>query len=336
MSQFPVMTVEDGDCVAFPDVCKVPPSTPTPFPNSAAPPDGYGSRKVRVRNSGVLRRGDKINRTTKDEPGSAGGVVSATVMDTAKVRTGSPKVSVEGKPCAHHTVMVAQNGNNANAPPGTHVKASQKKVKVKGVPPPDLMSRDEFLEWMAACGVTAASAAEAVDAFTGGMAREEHVKSAPGTPGQSKTYYRVFDSRSRAMPLPDPSRNLGLGKAVDPVTGAKEWTYGRLIDTRVPASAGKEFAISNRDGRWLSADPPLSQAQQTSDFALPLCNNADECVTKSVKPCTFVASGPTAPQSGPAFHPNAGKGGGDQTYVPNGPGGKLPIETTSAPFPIPP
>src|SRR5687767_8235028 len=99
MSMFPVMNTDAGMAIAFPDVCKVPTPggpVPTPFPNNASASDGDGSSKVKVMGCNVLRKGDKIRMSSGDEGGSLMGVVSNKIKGEGVVRTGSPKVKVEG------------------------------------------------------------------------------------------------------------------------------------------------------------------------------------------------------------------------------------------------
>lgn len=122
-------------CVVFPDVCKVPappaPPIPTPFPNIAQCSDARGSsctKKIKILNKPVLHKGSVISRSSGDEAGVLKGVVSSTNMDQAAYRTSVSKVQVEGNDIVTHLKNTAQNGNNANAPPGVQVAPSQTKV----------------------------------------------------------------------------------------------------------------------------------------------------------------------------------------------------------------
>jgi len=135
MAVFPAMCVKGGGCVAFPDVCLTPtppaPPTPIPYPNLARPADGDGTPDVKIMNSNALRKGDTLSWSDGDAAGTAGGgTVSHTILGSIHVKTGSPKVRAKGREIAHHTILTAHNGNNANAPGGAYVTPSQVKVKV--------------------------------------------------------------------------------------------------------------------------------------------------------------------------------------------------------------
>jgi hypothetical protein len=56
--------------------------------------------------------------------------VSQTAGDKAAYKTSESKVLVEGNEIVTHLKMVAQNGSNANSPPGTQVAPSQTTVIV--------------------------------------------------------------------------------------------------------------------------------------------------------------------------------------------------------------
>jgi hypothetical protein len=134
---FPASTKGGGQCFAFPDVCKVPappaPPVPTPFPNIAQCADATKcSEKVKILNKAVIHKGSEISRSSGDEAGTLKGIVSGTTQDKAVFRTTSAIVQVEGNDLVMHLCVAAQNGSNANAPPGTQVAPSQSVVIVGG------------------------------------------------------------------------------------------------------------------------------------------------------------------------------------------------------------
>ena len=131
---FPILTNGGGQCMAFPDVCKTPTPAgpvPIPYPNIAQGSDAEGSKKVKILNKEVLRKGDQVRMSAGDEAGSAQGVVSSKIKGKAEYMMGWPKVKAEGKEVAHLTVPVGQNaGSLANAPGGIAALHAQLTVKV--------------------------------------------------------------------------------------------------------------------------------------------------------------------------------------------------------------
>lgn len=125
----------DGECVAFPDTCKVPPAppVPTPFPNQAALSDADGgtcSGRVLILNKKTVVKKTVIRTSSGDEAGSAGGVVSSKTKGEARFKKASSKVKAEGQEVVYVGCTTGQNGSNANAPGGSQVKPSQDKVDV--------------------------------------------------------------------------------------------------------------------------------------------------------------------------------------------------------------
>lgn len=135
---FPMTTNDPaGQCMAMPNVCKTPapPAGPIPIPYSsiAMTSDASASscsQKVVVANKKVLTTMSEISRTSGDEAGTAGGVVSGQNMGPAKFQKGSAKITVEGNPPVYLTGMVGQNGSSANAPTGVQTTPTQPKVIV--------------------------------------------------------------------------------------------------------------------------------------------------------------------------------------------------------------
>ncbi len=133
---FPATTATpDGKCMAAPNVCKTPspagPPIPVPYPNMAMLSDAKGStcsEKVKFVNKPVVTEASEIGRSSADEAGTAGGVISSKNMGEAKLKKGSAKVIVEGNAAGYQTTVVGQNGTNANTPPGIQTTPSQNKV----------------------------------------------------------------------------------------------------------------------------------------------------------------------------------------------------------------
>ena len=130
----PISTTAGGQCVAMGDVCNVPSSAgpiPTPFVNIARCTDAAAataSQKVKVGGRAVLTASSEIARSSGDEPGTLGGVVSGTFMGVVRYRAGGEKVFVEGSEAVAHLASTTHNGQSANAPSGVQVGPSQTKV----------------------------------------------------------------------------------------------------------------------------------------------------------------------------------------------------------------
>lgn len=133
---FPASTKGGGMAVAFPNVCKTPaaPSPlPIPYPSIGQCSNASGdtcSQKVKILNKAVLTKASEISSTQGDEAGTLKGMVSSTSGDKAVYKMSESKVVVEGNEIVTHLKMMAHNGSNANAPPGTQVAPSQTKVIV--------------------------------------------------------------------------------------------------------------------------------------------------------------------------------------------------------------
>lgn len=129
-----ISTTAGGQCVAMGDVCNVPSPggpVPTPFVNIAQCVDASGgttSQKVRIGGRPVLTATSEIARSSGDEPGTLGGVMSGTFMGVVRYRAGGEKVLVEGSEAVAHLASTAHNGFSANAPSGVQVGPSQTKV----------------------------------------------------------------------------------------------------------------------------------------------------------------------------------------------------------------
>jgi uncharacterized Zn-binding protein involved in type VI secretion len=111
-------TSSQGQCITTgpTDFCKTPTPggpVPMPYPNIGTTSDGSGSSKVKVLGKESLRKGDKLSKSTGDEPGCAGGgAKSSRFKGNVVLKQGQSKVKVQGKAWAHHTVMTEQNNGN--------------------------------------------------------------------------------------------------------------------------------------------------------------------------------------------------------------------------------
>jgi len=132
---FPASTKAGGQAFAFPDVCKTPappaPPIPIPYPNiGMVNQAGKTSKKVKFVGKEVVTLKSEISRSSGDEAGVAGGVVSGKNMDKILFKMGSSSVLIEGQKCIHLTSMTAHNGASANMPAGVQIAPSQTKVIV--------------------------------------------------------------------------------------------------------------------------------------------------------------------------------------------------------------
>jgi len=132
MPGLPVATLENGQCLGFPDVCKTPAgpvTVPIPYPNIGMCPMGVQSTtKVLVSNMPALTQGSKLPMSQGDEAGVEGGVISGMIMGEIAFRTASSKVAFQGQKVVVLTAMTAHNGSNANIPVGVLLSPSQTKV----------------------------------------------------------------------------------------------------------------------------------------------------------------------------------------------------------------
>ncbi len=130
---FPASTKQGGLCFGMPDVCKTPappgPPVPIPYPNvGMLNQASKTSTKVKFAGKPVVTIKSEIPRSSGDEAGSAGGVVSGINMGKVTFKQGSMKVIVEGQRCVFLTAVTGQNGVNANTPSGVVAAPSQVKV----------------------------------------------------------------------------------------------------------------------------------------------------------------------------------------------------------------
>src|SRR5437660_4054052 len=89
------------------DACKTPSPAgpvPIPYPNLAQVSDvsgGTAASKTKFDGAKVCTVKSEITRSSGDEAGTAGGIVSSRNMADVKFKMGSSKVIVEGEKCAH-------------------------------------------------------------------------------------------------------------------------------------------------------------------------------------------------------------------------------------------
>jgi uncharacterized Zn-binding protein involved in type VI secretion len=112
------ITVKDGICLAFPDVCltPAPPSSPVPipYPNTAQLSDATGTAAtVKVGGKEVVTEASSIPSSTGDEAGSNGGVTSGSTKGECKFTTFSATVKANGKGVVRMGDSTTQNDQNA-------------------------------------------------------------------------------------------------------------------------------------------------------------------------------------------------------------------------------
>ena len=90
-----------GMSIVFPDVCNTPSPTgpiPIPYPNIGKSADtSNGPRSIQVDGSMAMVEGAEYRRTSGDEAGTAGGLISGVNMGPAEFMTCSFNIKLEGK-----------------------------------------------------------------------------------------------------------------------------------------------------------------------------------------------------------------------------------------------
>jgi hypothetical protein len=118
----------DGVAMGFPDVCRVPappaPFAPVPFPNIAMSADtSKGSKKVKMDGNPIMLKGSEFSKSTGDEAGTLGGMVSNTNKGKAEFINYSFDVKVEGKNVPRLGDMMLLNKlSSPNTPPFPEVQ----------------------------------------------------------------------------------------------------------------------------------------------------------------------------------------------------------------------
>jgi hypothetical protein len=119
-----------GVSVAFPDVCKTPSPggpVPIPYPNTAVSQDtSNGSQTVKADGNPFMLKSSCFAKSTGDEPGSAGGVVSGKIKGKAYPKSYSFDVKVEGENVFRFTDLMLQNGGSpVNTGPASEMQPNQ-------------------------------------------------------------------------------------------------------------------------------------------------------------------------------------------------------------------
>jgi uncharacterized Zn-binding protein involved in type VI secretion len=128
VNQLTVVHKDSGGMVNFmPDVCLTPSSAgpiPIPYPNVAMSQDtAQGSPTVSCDGNPVMVQGSVFSKSTGDEAGSNGGVVSATTKGAAQFINYSFDVTFDGKPVARlGDMMLGNKGGTFNTPPAPEVQ----------------------------------------------------------------------------------------------------------------------------------------------------------------------------------------------------------------------
>jgi uncharacterized Zn-binding protein involved in type VI secretion len=129
VNQMTVVHKSSGGTVSFmPDVCLTPappgPPVPTPYPNIALSQDtANGSKTVTCDGNPIMLQGSSFSKSTGDEAGSVGGVVSGVTKGAAEFIAYSFNVTVEGKSVARlGDLMLGNKGGTFNTPPMPEVQ----------------------------------------------------------------------------------------------------------------------------------------------------------------------------------------------------------------------
>ena len=105
-----------GMSIVFPDVCQVPTGVgpiPIPFPNIGQSSDtSEGPGTVKCDGQMPMVKGAKYSKTSGDEPGTVGGVVSGVNMKAAEFLLYSFDVKIEGKNVCRLGDMLFHNNKN--------------------------------------------------------------------------------------------------------------------------------------------------------------------------------------------------------------------------------
>jgi uncharacterized Zn-binding protein involved in type VI secretion len=135
---FPASTKAGGNTATTGplDACKTPSPAgpvPIPYPNLGMVSDASGgtcASKTKLDGAKACTTKSEISRSSGDEAGTAGGIISSRNMADIKIKMGSSKVIIEGEKAAHIGSMTGHNGSNANVPAGAQISPSQTKVFV--------------------------------------------------------------------------------------------------------------------------------------------------------------------------------------------------------------
>jgi hypothetical protein len=105
----------DGMITAFPDVCKTPSPAgpvPIPYPNIARSADASDTAdSVKANGQKIMKKSSVFSKSSGDEPGTAGGVVSNVNRGKAQFINYSFDVKVEGENVPRKMDPMKQNGS---------------------------------------------------------------------------------------------------------------------------------------------------------------------------------------------------------------------------------
>lgn len=142
VNQLTVVHKESNGMVTFmPDVCKTPapPGSPIPipYPNIALSQDtDKGTKDIQCDGNPVMVQGSCFSKSSGDEAGSVGGVVSNTTKGAAEFVSYSFDVMFEGKPVARALdMMLGNKGGTFNTPPMAEVQPPQPAMAMLGQDP---------------------------------------------------------------------------------------------------------------------------------------------------------------------------------------------------------
>ncbi len=106
-----------GESPVFPDVCKTPTPggpVPVPYPNKASSSSlARGSKTVKISGRVAAIAGCNYGKSTGDEAGSAGGVISGKTKGKAEFVLYSFDVKIEGKAACRNGDVMTHNNKNA-------------------------------------------------------------------------------------------------------------------------------------------------------------------------------------------------------------------------------
>jgi hypothetical protein len=143
VNKLSIVHKDSGGTVSFmPDVCKTPappgPPVPIPYPNVAMSADADKAAKtVTCDGNPICVQGSVFSKSTGDEAGSVGGVVSGCTKGKAEFVVGSFDVLAEGKGVARFgDQMLGNKGSAPNTPPMPEAQAAA--PAAKEVKPGDL------------------------------------------------------------------------------------------------------------------------------------------------------------------------------------------------------
>ncbi|HYO60236.1 PAAR-like domain-containing protein [Archangium sp.] len=112
----PVTRDSEGTVTAFPNVCNTPApngQVPVPYASVARSADlEKGSRSVTIEGAAVCLSDSELARSTGDEPGTGGGLMSGQRGGPAHPVTWDMTVRIEGKPVVRNLNLFTSNGRN--------------------------------------------------------------------------------------------------------------------------------------------------------------------------------------------------------------------------------